>query len=122
MNNFYYVVRLDCDSNAVTLETPQEVFELLKKKKLVTIARYSDQKTGSTYAKEAAIFDLAVAEQEELPVCVKTALTKEAVFVESEEFWVENYMFDTFYNPEWIPSIEKRCRCGNEELCEIDKE
>lgn len=122
MNDFNYSVQLDYDSDAVFLETPEQVFELLKKQKLVTILRYNDKKTGSAYAKEAAAQELTVDEQVALPVFAVTVLSEEGVFVESETFWVENYMFDEFYNPDRMPYIEKVLQNSNEDGCELEVE
>lgn len=41
------------------------------------------------------------------PLYMETTVSAEGVFVESETFWIENYMLDEFYNPEKRPYIEK---------------
>lgn len=118
MGDFNYSVQLEHGASAVILETSQQVFELLKKKKLITLFRHNDKKTGAAYAKEAATQGLTAVEQEKLPVFAITVLSDEGVFTESEEFWIENYMFDEFYNPDRMPYIEKIIRCSNEETSE----
>ena len=37
---------------------------------------------------------------------IETSVSAEGVFVESEDFWIANYMFDEFYSPEHRPYIE----------------
>lgn len=114
MSNFYYTVQLDVDESPVVCKTPEEVFNLLKKKNLISVLRYNDSKTTGAYVKQATKQELDPAEFQEVPVCVVTALSDVGVFVESEDFWIENYMFDEFYNPERMPYVEKLIRHENE--------
>ena len=114
MSNAYYSVQLEHGEPAVCLESEKQVFDLLKKKKFVTVLRYNDKKTGAAYAKKARAQELTPVEQLKLPVFVASALSAEGVFVESEEFWIENYMIDEFYNPERMPYIEKMIKHSND--------
>lgn len=114
MNKNYFTVKLDTDSNLVTCDTSKEVYDLLKKKKLISVLRYNDSKTGRAYAKAAASQDLTVEEQEQTPVFIKTVLSDEGAFVKDEAFWIENYMLDEFYNPERLPYIEAMIRHNDE--------
>ena len=41
------------------------------------------------------------------PLYVETSVSTEGTFVESEAFWVENYLTGEFYSPEKRPHIEK---------------
>ena len=40
------------------------------------------------------------------PLYIETSVSTEGTFVESEAFWVENYLTGEFYNPEKRPYIE----------------
>lgn len=40
------------------------------------------------------------------PLYIETSVSPEGVFVESESFWIENYMLDEFSNPEKRPYVE----------------
>ena len=40
------------------------------------------------------------------PLYIETSVSTEGIFVESEAFWVENYLTGEFYNPEKRPYIE----------------
>lgn len=112
MSEYCYVVQLEPGEPSVTFSSPGEVFTFLKKKRFITILQYNDKKTGEAYAKEAAAHELTAEEQVKTPIFAITALSDEGVFVESETFWIENYMFDEFYNPERMPYIEKViCYC-----------
>lgn len=122
MSDFYYAVQLEHGEQAVCLDTEKQVFDLLKKKKLVTILRYNDIKTGTAYAKKAAALELTPEEQAGLPIFVTTVLSDEGIFVENEEFWVSNHMIDEFYNPERMPYIEKIIKHSNERCTENDIE
>lgn len=114
MSDYYYVVQLEPDSPPATFYSPEEVFTFLKNTGVITILQHNDKKTGTAYAKEAAAQDLTAEEQAESPVFAITALSDEGVFVKSEAFWIENYMFDEFYNPERMPYIEKVIGHNNE--------
>lgn len=106
MNKRYYTIQLDTDGPVVTCETLEEVYDLLKKKKVVSVLRYNDNKSGAAYTKAAAEQDLTIKEQEQTPVYIKTVLSDEGTFVKDEVFWMENYMLDEFYVPERMPFID----------------
>ena len=106
MSYFYYIVHADQDGPATTHQSLEEVFAFLKNTGFISVFRYNDKKTGSAYANLAAEYCLSSVEQEQRPVFVTTAVSDEGVFVESEAFWIENYMIDEFYNPERTPHIE----------------
>ena len=40
------------------------------------------------------------------PLYIETSVSSEGAFVESEAFWIENYLSGEFYNPEKRPHIE----------------
>lgn len=40
------------------------------------------------------------------PLYIESSVLPEGVFVESESFWIENYMLDEFSNPEKRPCVE----------------
>ena len=107
MDKFYYTVQFEQNGSIVNCETPQDVFNLLKNKKIITVSRYNDVKTGAEYTKVAAVQELAIEEQKQRPFYIKTILSDDGVFVPNEAFWIENYMFDEFYNPDRMPYIEK---------------
>lgn len=114
MSDFYYTIQFEKDGGVISCQTPKDVFDLLKKKKLLSVLRYNDTKTGAEFAKHASFQDLTTEEQEQRPVCIKTTLSEEAVFVPTEEFWVENYMLDEFYNPDKMPYIVKMIKSDSE--------
>lgn len=114
MRDVYYAVQLEKDGAIINCQTPKEVYNLLIKKKLISVLRYNDKKTGRAYTKAAANQDLTVAEQEQTPVFIKTVLSDEGAFVKDEAFWIENYMFDEFYNPERLPYIEATIKRNDE--------
>lgn len=122
MSNFYYAVQLEHGEPTIYLDTEIQVFDLLKKNKFVTVLRYNDKKTGTAYAKEAALQELTEEEQAAAPIFAITTLSNEGVFVESEELWISNYMFDEFYNPERMPYIEKIIKHSDESCCENEAE
>lgn len=117
MNDFYYAVQFEPGGETVAYDTVEQIFDLFKKKKIISILRYNDVKTGAAYSKEATAQDLSIEEQTQKPVFVITVLSDEGVFVESESFWIENYMLDEFYNPERMPYIEKVINHNNEDCC-----
>lgn len=114
MNKNFFTVKLDTDSNLVICDTVNDVYDLLKKKKLISVLRYNDNKTGRAYAKAAASQDLTVEEQEQTPVFIKLIFSGEGMFVKDEAFWIENYMLGEFYNPEQLPYIEEMIRPNGE--------
>ena len=107
MEKYNYTVRLDPGIALVVCQTPKDVYNLLKKKKIVTVACRDDKKTKNAYLKAAIVQDLSEKAQKSVPVFIRSVLSDEGTFVESEEFWIENYMFDEFYNPEILPYVEK---------------
>lgn len=107
MGKYYYTVQFEIDGGIITCETPQDVYDCLKSKKQISILKHNDSKTGKAFSKAAVREGLTESEQIRKPLFISTALSDEGVFVESEEFWVENYMFGEFYNPDQMPYIEK---------------
>ena len=107
MNNSYYTIQFDKDGVLVSCETTREVYALLKNKKLISISRYNDSRTGANYEKNAVMQNLSIAERARNPLFIKTILSIEGIFVPNEDFWIENYMLDEFYNPDKMPYIEK---------------
>ena len=116
MSNLYYTIQLDGDVPVVILETLEDVYDFLKKKKVISVLRYNDNKTGSAYAKAAKEQSLTTTEQEQTPVYIKTVLSDEGTFVEDEAFWIENYMLDEFYVPERMPFIDTIIKHNGEDL------
>lgn len=106
MAGTYYSVQLDYDSGIITLNSLEGVFELLKEKQCIAVYRCNDPITGKQYAELADKLSFSAEQQEAFPVCVTTVLSEEGYFVESEEFWIENYMVDEFYYPDRMPYIE----------------
>ena len=107
MEKYNYTVQFVPDEDLVVCKTPEDVYKLLKKKKLVSVALRNDNKTKDIYYKAATDQELSEKAQESVPVFIKSVLSEEGTFVESEAFWIENYMFDEFYNPDLMPYIEK---------------
>lgn len=107
MSNFYYNVQFERDGPIASYSTLNEVYELLKMKGYIFVFRHNDQKTGNKYTKAAAEQLLSTSEQQRLPIYVLPSTSDEGTFVQSEAFWIENYMEDEFYNPDRMPHIEK---------------
>lgn len=107
MGAFTYTVQMEQCGNVVSCASPEEVFTLLKNEELIAVFRYNDDETGAVYREAADERQLSIAEREARPVLVTTVLSDEGIFVESEAFWIENYMTDEFYNPERMPYVEK---------------
>jgi len=106
MSKCYYTIQLEPDAPAVIRDTLIEVYDFLKKKKIISVLRYNDSKTGAAYTKAAIEQDLTIEEQEQVPICIKTVLSDEEDFVCSEAYWIENCMLDEFYNPERMPFVD----------------
>ena len=107
MSSFYYIVHIDEDRPAVTFKSLREVFSLIKSEGLISIYQHNNKTTDHAYAKAADKACLSAKEREQRPILITTALDEDGVFVESEDFWIENYMIDEFYNPDTFPYIEK---------------
>lgn len=116
MNKHYYTIQLDTDVPVVIRETLEEVYDFLKKKKVISILRYNDSKTGAAYTKAAAEQGLTFEEQMQVPICINTVLSDEDDFVCSEAYWADNCMLDEFYNPERMPYIDTIIKHSGEDL------
>ena len=116
MSKYYYTIQLDIDTPIFVCETLEEVFAFLKRKNVVSVLRYNDNKTCVAYTKAATRQGLTLAEQAQAPICIKTILSNEGTFVKDEGFWIENYMLDEFYSPDRMPFIDTLIKHNGEAL------
>lgn len=107
MSFYYYIVHLEEGSPSVSVGSLSEIFALLKEMGFVTIFRYNDKETGAAFNEVAEEYCVPKAERERRPVFVLPATSDDGAFVESEEFWIENYLLEEFYNPELLPYVER---------------
>ena len=116
MSKYYYTIQLDMDTPVVVCSTLEEVFTFLKKKKIVSVLRYNDSKTGAAYVRAATRQGLSLTEMVQAPTYIKTVLSDDGVFVKDELFWIENYMLDEFYTPDRMPYIDTIIKHNGEDL------
>lgn len=100
MSHMYYEVQLDFDEPTKRFETLNSIFEYLKNNGHVFVYTSSDEE----YLKRA--FEEGV-DIETCPVYIDPQVRfGDGMFVESVDFWIEEYMLSYFYNPEQRPYIE----------------
>lgn len=102
MNNYIYRLRLEYDEIYQDYNTLQEVFDVLKEDKHITILHKDTDK--------AQFLDKISDENEidiiKYPFYIETSISADGDFYESVEFWIENYLIEEFYYPDHRPYIE----------------
>ena len=101
-----FIVHCEPGEPAISFPALNEVFNFLMKEGFITVFRHGDADTGKLFEKAAEEHCLSEQEQLARPLFISTALSDEGAFVESEAFWIQNYMLDEFYNPDRTPFIE----------------
>lgn len=94
-----YELQLDFEEPIQTFVDLKPLFKALKRTGHISIYNISDDKY-----KEAAAEHCIDATKASL--YIETTVSTEGVFVESEAFWIDNYLLDEFSNPEKRPFVE----------------
>ena len=95
-----YELQLDFEEPIQTFMDLKPLFKEVKRTGHIFIYNTSDDK----YKEMAAGCCINPAKE---TLYIETSVSIEGVFVESETFWIENYLLDEFSNPEKRPYIEK---------------
>ena len=94
-----YELQLDFEDPVQSFENLDQLFEALKAAGHISV--YDAAQARYREMAEDCCVDPA-----KTPLYIETSVSEEGVFVESEAFWIENYMAGEFSNPEKRPHIE----------------